>query len=197
MPPGLIIFDRGFNNRQSCKRLVKQGHHVLCRARSKRVFFSLPTEADQPQRGRRRIDGNRVDFRHGRDETVFIEALGHSVASASRGVRSKSCPEPIHRVVRRTKVRKSKPSRYCLVYTTDLSVSVERIIPLYKTRWTVETGMHDAKDSFGVDHDQVRSETAIERHVPLSVVATSVIQRLTLPAFLETKKQKHPDLRTA
>lgn len=197
LPAGLLIFDRGFNNRKYFKRLLAKGHHLLCRARSNMVFYYLPTQAQQKKRGRKRLYGKRVDFRRWRYETLFIPALGQSVEVASRLVRSKCCPQPIRLVVRRTKPKKGKPYRYFLVYTTDLTLSVERIITLYKRRWTFETAMHDAKESFGFDHYQVRSKRAIERHVQLSFLAASLIQLLTLPTFLEQKKQLQPDLKTA
>jgi len=54
MPAGLIIFDRGFNNRKYFKELLAQGHHLLCRARKNAAFYYLPTQADQPQRGRKK-----------------------------------------------------------------------------------------------------------------------------------------------
>ena len=197
LPPGLMIFDRGFNNRKYFKRLLKKRHHLLCRARSNMVFYYLPKEAEQPKRGRRRIYGKRADFRHWTYETVSIEAFEEELEIASRIVRSKSCPEKVRLVVRRIKPKKSKPYRYFLVYTTDLSLSVKRIMTLYKRRWTFETGMHDAKESFGFDHYQVRSEQAISRHVQLSFIATSLIQLLALPAFVKKHGAALPDLHTA
>lgn len=198
LPPGLIIFDRGFNNRKYFKRLLTKQHHLLCRARSNMVFYYLPQEAEQPKRGRKRIYGKRADFRHWPYETVPIEALGQDAGEiASRIVRSKSCPQPIHLVVRRTRAKKSKPYRYFLVYTTDLSLSVETIMRLYRRRWTFETAMHDSKESFGFDHYQLRSEQAINRHVQLSFIAASLVQLLALPAFVETHGKVLPGLKDA
>jgi hypothetical protein len=197
LPPGLIIFDRGFNNRKYFKRLLEKGHHLLCRARSNMVFYYLPTKAQQPKKGRRKIYGKRADFRKWRYKPVYIEALGQDVEIAHQIVRTKSCPQPVQLVVRRTKPKKSKPYRYFLVYTTELTLSVEKIMTLYKRRWTFETAMHDSKESFGFDHYQVRSETAINRHVQLSFIATSLIQLLTLPTFVEKHGKALPNLNTA
>ena len=74
---------------------------------------------------------------------------------------------------------------------------MEQVFTLYKRRWTFETGMHDAKESFGFDHYQVRSKTAIERHAQLSFLAASLLQLLTLPAFLKQTNQKQPNLKKA
>ena len=53
----------------------------------------------------------------------------------------------------------------------------------YTLYWTLETGFRDGKESFGLDHYQVRSETAIQRSVVLSFVAASLTQLLALPKF--------------
>lgn len=197
VPPGLIIFDRGFNNRKYFQRLVKKRHHLLCRARSNMVFYYLPQACEQPKRGRKKIYGKRADLRKWRYRSLAIEALGQACEIAHRIVRTKSCPVPVRLVVRRTKKTPSTPYRYFLVYTTDLSLSLEQILSLYKRRWTFETAMHDSKESFGFDHYQVRSENAIQRHVQLSFIATSLLQLLALPAFVEQHGKSLPELKHA
>lgn len=197
LPPGLIIFDRGFNNRKYFKRLLKKRHQLLCRARSNMVFYALPTAAEQPKRGRKKLYGHRVHVRHWRYATVMIPALEKTVEVASQLVRSRCCPVPVRLVVIRTRPKPSKPYRYFLVYTTDLSLTVETIVTYYKHRWGFETSVHDSKESFGFDQYQVRSKTAIERHVQLSFVAASLIQLLVLPAFVTQHGPSLPALNVA
>ena len=53
IPPGLIIFDRGFARRKVFTMVRSFGHHILCRAKSKvSVFYRLPQQPKRPQRGR-------------------------------------------------------------------------------------------------------------------------------------------------
>ena len=42
IPPGLIIFDRGFAWRKVFTMALRLGHHILCRAKSNAVFYRLP-----------------------------------------------------------------------------------------------------------------------------------------------------------
>ncbi|RKU13237.1 hypothetical protein C6501_09580, partial [Candidatus Poribacteria bacterium] len=60
VPPGLIIFDRGFNRRKVFTTILAQGHHLLCRAKSNAVFYRIPTRPKHPKRGRPRRYGNRL-----------------------------------------------------------------------------------------------------------------------------------------
>ena len=110
-------------------------------------------------------------------------------------VRTKMCPQPVQLVVIRTRPKPYKPYRYFLVYTTDLNLAVETIVYYYILRWTLETGFRDGKESFGFDHYQVRSETAIQRSVVLSFVAASLTQLLALPQFQQQHTDGLPDLK--
>ena len=109
--------------------------------------------------------------------------------AAHQIVRTKMCPQPVHLVVIRTKPQKSRPYRYFLVFTTDLTLSVETIVHYYHLRWKIETEFRDSKESFGFDHYQVRSQTAIQRSVVLSFLSASLTQMMALPKF----QQAHPD----
>ena len=54
IPPGLIIFDRGFTRRKVFTMARSFGHHILCRAKSNAVFYRLPMPSKRRQHGRPR-----------------------------------------------------------------------------------------------------------------------------------------------
>ncbi len=172
IPAGLVIFDRGFNNRKVFKIILNYGHHLLCRARSNAVFY-FPVEA-QKKKGRPRKYGKRLDitsmsFRQ-------IDFLGQISEIADAIVYSKMCPQEVRLVVRRTLSEKTKTYKYFCVYTTNLDLPVEKILFYYRLRWEQETAFRDSKQSFGFDNYQVRSETSISRFVQLSFVSMSIMQ---------------------
>ena len=195
LPPGLIIFDRGFNNRKYFKALLKEGHHLLCRARKNAAFYYLPVETNTKKRGRKRIYGKRIHIQHWRYEDLEVKQLSKTFCVAHQIVRTKMCPQPVQLVVIRTRPKPYKPYRYFLVYSTDLTLTVETMVYYYILRWTLETGFRDGKESFGFDHYQVRSETAIQRSVVLSFVAASLTQLLALPQFQQQHTDGLPDLK--
>jgi hypothetical protein len=186
IPKGLIPFDRGFNRRKIFSVLLGFGHHLLCRAKSNAVFYRLPLASEQPKRGRRRKYGKRIHWPKMRFKALKIEGQMISVASAIG--RTKMCPEVVRLVVVRTKPKKSKPYRYFVVFTTDLTLSVESILEYYRLRWQLETAFRDAKQHFGFDSYQVKSEKSINRFVQLSFVAASITQWL----FIESPKTENP-----
>jgi hypothetical protein len=194
IPAGLIIFDRGFNNRKYFQHLLSRGHQLLCRARTNAAFYYLPTAQEQPHRGRRRIYGRRAHVQHWEYTPMAVVGFNESLAVAHRLVRSKRCPDPIRLVVIRRRPKRGRTYRYFLVYTTDLQLSVDMIIRYYKLRWGFETNMRDSKEELGFDHYQVRAEKAIDRSVLLSFVAASLTQLVAWPAFEKVHCQTFPAL---
>jgi hypothetical protein len=73
-----------------------------------------------------------------------------------------------------------------MVYTTDMSLTIETVLRYYRLRWEQETAFRDTKQNFGFDNYQVRSHKSISRFVQLSFVATSVMQLMySLPDTLK------------
>ena len=172
--PGLIIFDRGFNNRKVFEILLSYGHHLLCRAKSNAVFYYPLEPQNKPKRGRPIKYGKRVDI----SAMHFLQAIvdGQIAEVANAIVYTKMCPQKVRLVVRRIISKKTNTYRYFMAYTTDLSLPVEIVLHYYRLRWEIETAFRDAKENFGFDDYRVKSETSICRFVQLSFVAVSIMQ---------------------
>ena len=100
MPPGLIVFDRGFNRRKVFEQVLSQGHHLLCRAKSNAVFYKIPPTPKQRKQGRPRRYGDRVLLSRLRFEDKVVDTDTLSVAN--KVVRTKMCPVDVRLVVGRT-----------------------------------------------------------------------------------------------
>ena len=172
IPPGLIIFDRGFAWRKVFTMALSFGHHILCRAKSNAVFYRLPKQPKRPQRGRPRKYGDRLDIRRLRYNTIDIG--GESYSITSKIVRTKMCDADVRLVVIRNRPKTSKPYRYFCVFTTDLTLEIPKIIEYYRQRWQIETAFRDAKQHFGFDAYRLKSRKSINRFVQLSFVAASL-----------------------
>ena len=173
IPPGLILFDRGFNRRKVFETLLEIGHHILCRAKSNAVFYRLPPVVKHPKRGRPKKYGKRIQLQQLRYETIAIDNKRYAMASLV--VRTKMCPLPVRLVVMRTRLQKTKAFRYFCVYTTDLTLDVCQIVRYYWQRWLIETAFRDVKQHFGFDAYQVKSKKSINRWVQLSFVASGTL----------------------
>ena len=170
---GLILFDRGFARRKVFTMLLGLGHHLLCRAKSNAVFYHIPKPAKSRQRGRPKKCGDRLNIHRLRYKGVSI--LGKDAQVASKVVRTKMCPADVRLVVRRTRPKRSKPYRYFLVFTTDVTLHIPKILEYYRHRWKpIETAFRDIKQHFGFGGYQVKSRKSINRFVQLSFIAATL-----------------------
>ena len=94
------------------------------------------------------------------------------------------CDADVRLVVIRTRPKASKPYRYFLVFTTDMTLKVSQIVKYYRHRWKIETAFRDVKQHFGFGKYQVKSRPSINRFVQLSFVAASLTKLIftTQPA---------------
>ena len=176
IPPGLIIFDRGFARRNAFTHVRSFGHHLLCRAKSNTVFYRLPKPPKRPRRGRPRKYGDRLDIRRLRYKEIAIN--GSQTSIASKIVRTKMCDADVRLVIRRTRLKASKPYRYFCVFTTDLTLEIPNILEYYRQRWQIETAFRDAKQHFSFDAYRLKSRRSINRFVQLSFTAASLTKLL-------------------
>ena len=176
IPPGLILFDRGFNRRKVFTGLVELGHHILCRAKSNAVFYRLPPVCKHPKPGRPKKYGKRIELHRLRYKPLDIDNKRYTMASVV--VQTKMCPTKGRLVVIRTPKQKTKAFRYFCVFTTDLTLDVCQIVRYYRQRWLIETAFRDVKQNFGFDTYRVKSHQSINRFVQLSFVASCLTQWL-------------------
>ena len=177
---GLILLDRGFARRKVFEMLLGLGHHLLCRAKSNAVFYRIPNPVKVRQRGRPKKYGDRLNIQRLRYKEVSIFDAPYQVASHS--VLTKMCPTQVRLVVIRSRPKRSKPYRYFLVFTTDLTLEIPKILEYYRHRWQIETAFRDAKQHFGFSGYQVKSRKSINRFVQLSFLAASLTQLIFFKA---------------
>jgi len=74
-------------------------------------------------------------------------------------------------------------------FSTNLDLSVERILTLVAARWSIETLFCDLKEHLGMKDWQVRMKDAVLRSVPITCIATSLL----ILWSLDEANQKAPE----
>ena len=191
MPPGLIIFDRGFNRRKVFTEVLSQGHHLLCRAKSNAAFFHPPKPPKQRKKGRPRRYGSRVSLPHLKYRDLVVD--NQTLSVTDKVVRTRMCAADVRLVVIRKRPKKSQPYRYFCVFTSDLQLSVEEVIRHYKHRWQIETAFRDVKENFGFDTYQLRNPKSLNRFVELSFLAATLTQLAFRQSAPQTSAETNTD----
>ena len=112
------------------------------------------------------------NIRRLRYQTMSIANRDYQIASHL--VRTKMCPVDVRLLVIRSRSKPSKPYRYFLVFTTDLTLEIPQIIEYSQQRWQIETAFRDLKQAFGFSGYRVKSRKSINRFVQLSFIAASL-----------------------
>ena len=191
MPPGLIVFDRGFNRRRVFTHILSEGHHLLCRAKSNAVFHYIPQPPKPLKQGRPRRYGSRVSLPYLKYRDIVVK--DETLSVADKVVRTRMCPVDVRLIVIRKKPKKSKPYRYFCVFTSDLQRPIDELIRHYKNRWQIETAFRDVKQHFGFDTYQLRNRKSLNRFLQLSFLAASLTQLLFTHRRNETPSETETD----
>lgn len=74
--------------------------------------------------------------------------------------------------------------------------SLEKLVQVAGTRWSIETGFKIAKNEVGLDNYEVRTHTGWYRHITMCMIAlvylTLARNRLRIAEGIEEKKRAHP-----
>ena len=148
------------------------------------MFYRLPKPVKVRQPGRPKKYGDRLNIQRLLKEVSILDT---PYQVASHVVLTKMCPTQVRLVVVRRRPKRSKPYRYFLVFTTDMTIEIPKILQYYRQRWQIETAFRDAKQHFGFSGYRVKSRKSINRFVQLSFIAASLTKLIFFKA--ETTQQ--------
>ena len=72
-----------------------------------------------------------MDFTHWTNTGLLIPGFDEPQEGAEQIVHTPMCPEPVHLIAIRIRPKPDKPYRYFLVYSTNLTLSVEALSRYY------------------------------------------------------------------
>lgn len=168
------------------KLVLSQPNVVLVsRLRSNAALYEVPEKPKQPKRGRPRIRGEKVSAkalyqRRSKHKKLSVDIYGKRVTITtfvdilmpSRTLGS----EPILLVI----FSQRSGKKMNLFFSTDTSMSPERLLELYAARFKIEDIFDEIKTVGGFSDCRQRSFTALKRHATLSLLAYSLLRLLSL-----------------
>ncbi len=177
----LTVTDSWFGNDSLWKPLHKkfgERFHLLSRLRSNINVFQLPGTKTQNGPGRPRKYGKKlgcaaslaVQFRSLANQySVNLYGRNRSVVAYDCVVILKTlkCPVKVVWIYRKTK--------WVALFSTDLTLSVEKIIEYYGARWKIEAAFKELKRDIGSAETQCRNPNAVMNHLHFCMMASSVV----------------------
>lgn len=152
------VFDGFYAKQKFVQRTLQAGFTMISRLRQDANLKHLYTGAQKPKGRPRKFDG-KVDFN---DLSKFKESMvkidNQAVHLSSATVWSPCLARKIKLVVVKFK------SKSVNLFATDLEISAEQVLKLYRSRFSIEFLIRDAKQSGGLSDCQARDNQALEFH---------------------------------
>lgn len=171
----MVLADGAYCVKAFLRGLGERGHQAITRlARTAAVFE--PPQPSPTRRGRPRIYGRKTSL-----AAAFARRRFRRVKASLWGWKGQLriasvvlVPRLLGRPAKIVCVRVGqRAERYLLC--TDRTLSAERIVTLYASRFSLELTFRELTQRCGFGDYQVRSQHGIERHVQLSQVACSLL----------------------
>lgn len=175
------IFDGFYAKQKFVAGVCRAGFHVISKLRSDANLKHLFNGAQKPK-GRPRIFAGKVDLTDlSKFETTAV--ANEKAVLYSQVLWSVTLRRKIKLVIVKLGKRQTN------LFSTDLELSAEKIFSLYRSRFTIEFLIRDAKQSAGLSDCQARDQKALEFHWNASF---STVNLARLEAKKATTKDKSP-----
>ena len=143
----LLVADAYYASGKIIKPLLRQGHHLLTRARMNTVAYLQPEPDERRRRGRPRIYGSKIRLRDLIAERGLLHTVPSPIPGESHTTIRYGCFDllwrPVGQEVRFVVV--NHPHRGVIILmTTDMDLDPLDAIVLYSHRFKIETGFRHA-----------------------------------------------------
>jgi len=175
-PPAVqyLLADGFYAKRKFAAGVCQNGFHLISKLRSDANLQYLFDGLQKRRGARRKFDG-KVDLADLKEfQETAVRLAGREIKLFSKVVWSVSLKRKIKLVIIKFKKRSIN------LFSTDLEISAEEVLKLYRSRFTIEFLIRDAKQSAGLEDCQARDQKALEFHWN---VAFATVNLARLQAF--------------
>ena len=170
-----LVADGLYAKKKLVRCCIENEISFICRLRNDAALYELVKPSGPKGRGRPRKYGKKIILPRKPKgfETIHLKLYGerHKISFKTVIAMWKPAGAPIK--VFMVQFDDSKSLTY--FFSTDLSLTVQRVLTLVAARWSIETLFSDLKEHLGMKDWQVRIEGSVMRSVPLTCVATSLL----------------------
>lgn len=180
----VVVADGAYAKKTFVQGILQSGRHVISRLRTDTIFYDHPEPRKPGQRGCPRKYGDKHKAKVWAADPEGWEEASLVLYGKPARLKIKSCLA-LQRRLGGVPIRivavcwKSKPG-ICedpvYLFSTDTQMSAEEIVRAYGSRFCIETGFRDSKQSFGLCTYQVRRGASIDRLVHLCLWSQTLLR---------------------
>lgn len=181
----VVVVDNLYAKLKLLEEVVLQGGILVSRLRSNAALYEPPKKREKGKRGRPTLRGEKHSpkalwRRSSKRKRLMVHIYGRTVTLTAfvNVVVPSRClgATPILVVI----FPQRSGKKMNVFFTTDLTMSPERVLELYGARFKIEDAFDELKTNGGFGDYRQRSFRTIKRHVTLCLVSYSLLRVLSL-----------------
>jgi hypothetical protein len=170
LPAAYLLLDGYFGNQHYVRLAQKYKLHLISKLKSTAGLY-LPYSGEHKPKGRKNKYGQRVSSKAISDNYLIKTEIEKGVLYQYYQVEAwnKSITDyRLNVVIIKATVISSGKTGHCYLFTTDLSLSYDKIVDYYSLRFQIEFNFRDAKQYFGLADFKNYKESQVTNAVNLS-----------------------------
>jgi putative transposase len=184
-----LVMDGHFGNYPSAWMVLQMGWQFVSKLRSDAALYE-PFTGQHSKRGARRKYGDKVDVQKMKKKYLKSDTQEQGVRTqiyqASLLSQVFGCPINVVVILKTNLV--SQASAHVILFSTDLTLSYEKIMDYYSLRFQIEFNFRDAKQYWGLDDFMNVKEVAVTNAANLSFFMVNFSSVLLRPV-----REHHPE----
>lgn len=183
-----LVLDGHFGNNAALQMALQCKLHLISKLRSDSALY-LPYEGPYAGCGPRRIYGDKIDPRALPERYLCQTRVAGGVETRiyQLTARHKTVAVPLNIVVIVKTNLKTQAMAHVLLFSSDLTVSFDKLIDYYCLRFQLEFNFRDAKQYWGLEDFMQTSPTAVTNAANLSLFMVNLAERV-----LQDVRQQQP-----
>ena len=175
-----LVADGLYAKKKLVRCCIEKQVTFISRLRNDAALYELVKPSRIKGRGRPRKYGKKIILlgKPKGFETIHLKLYGERHKIAFKTVIAMWKPAGVPIKVFMVQFDDSRALTY--FFSTNLSLTVQRVLTLVAARWSIETLFSDLKEHLGMKDWQVRIEDSVIRSVPLTCIATSLLMLWSL-----------------
>jgi hypothetical protein len=167
----VVVFDSWYASKRLIKFCRRQNWHVICALKSNRRIDKV------------RVDQHNLTLKHRPYQRVTLEAVDAQHKERSYFTRLiqghlEEIAAPVHVIISKTRPGDKRPKYFAC---TDLTLSVQQVLRIYRKRWAVEVDNIYLKQALGLGDFRQQSMEATQKWFAVVMLAINYLQyRLAL-----------------
>ena len=174
-----LMLDGHFGHPAALQMTRQCGLHLISKLRADSALYQ-PYTGPQALRGARRKYGDKIDYAHLPETLLHQRRVAEGVETSiyQAPLLHKAFAQPLNVVIVVKRQLTTGTQAHVVLFSSDLSLSFEKLIEYYSLRFQIEFNFRDAKQYWGLEDFMNVSEPAVTNAANLSLFMVNVAQRL-------------------